>query len=78
MNLEQYTNKNTEIYENLSSNINKNQLALYEIKSLDMSLNAAEDVLRDKILLRYQELNTLNKEYTNIMETYSQIITITL
>lgn len=72
------TNTSTDIYKQLSSNINKNQEALYEIKSLNVSLNSAEDVLRDKIQLRYQELTTLNKEYTSIMETYSQIIKITL
>lgn len=69
---------NADIYKYLISNINKNQEALYEIKSLNLSLNSAEDLLREKIKLRYQELTTLNKEYTCIMDTYTQIIKVTL
>jgi hypothetical protein len=63
-----------EIYKNLSTNNTLNESALYEIKNLNNSLNKAEDILRAKILLRYQELDILNKEYNSIVETYSQII----
>lgn len=64
----------TIIYKNLSTNNNKNQAALYEIKNLNLSLNTSEDLIKEKIRLRYQELDTLNKEYTSIMEIYAQII----
>lgn len=52
----------------------QDQLALDEIKNISKSLNNTEDILREKIQLRYQELDILNKEYTSILETYSQII----
>jgi len=63
-----------DIYKNMSMVSDKNQNVLYEIKEADATLNAAEDILRDKIQLKYQQLDNLNKEFTNIMETYSQII----
>jgi len=62
------------IYKNMSMISDKNQNVLYEIKEADTTLNAAEDILRDKIQLKYQQLDNLNREFTNIMETYSQII----
>ncbi|VBB18371.1 hypothetical protein YASMINEVIRUS_834 [Yasminevirus sp. GU-2018] len=51
-----------------------NQKALDDLKSVHASLNWAEDVLREKIRLRYSELETLNRDFANIMDTYAQII----
>jgi len=52
----------------------KNQTIVDELKNMCVSINNAEDVLREKIRLIYSELNTLNKDYIHIMEMYSQII----
>ena len=51
-----------------------NQKSLDDLKSVHASLNWAEDVLREKIQLRYSELENLNRDFANIMDTYAQII----
>ena len=58
-----------DIYKNMSMVSDKNQNVLYEIKEADATLNAAEDILRDKIQLKYQQLDNLNKEFYEFIKT---------
>lgn len=63
-----------DVYQQLSSvNLSK-QSSLDEIRSINNALNKAEDLLREKITLRYHELDSLKCEYSNIIETYGSII----
>jgi len=61
-------------YQQLSSINESKQRSIDEIKNISRSLDQAEDALREKIILRYQELDTLKREFNNIIETYNNII----
>lgn len=61
-------------YQKLNAINESKQKALDDIKSICVSLNRAEDALHEKIKLRYQELESLNRDYNNIIETYSHIV----
>lgn len=61
-------------YQQLSSINESKQKSINEIKNISKSLDRAEDVLREKIILRYHELDTLNREFNNIIETYGNIV----
>ena len=57
------------------NNINADkQKQLNSIKNICSSLDNAENSLREKKELRYRELESLSKDYSNIVETYSHII----
>jgi hypothetical protein len=51
-----------------------NHKELDELKNMCISLDKAEDDLREKIVLKYQELEKLKHAFNNIIETYSHII----
>jgi hypothetical protein len=61
-------------YQQLSSINESKQKSIDDIKNISKTLDRAEDTLREKIILRYQELDTLKREFNNIIETYSNII----
>lgn len=54
----------------------QNQESLDELICTNASINGAEDVLRTKINLICTELETITKDFSNIMDTYSQIISV--
>jgi len=57
------------------SGINKdNQDQLNEIRTILSTLDKTEDLLRDKIKLRHQELDVINREYAGIIEAYNHIM----
>ena len=53
---------------------NIKQKEVDEITRLNNTLNQSEDILREKIYLKYQELDNLKKQFDNIFETYNQIV----
>ena len=61
-------------YQELNVINESKQKELDEFKNIHNALNKAEDALREKIILRYQELEMLSRDYNNIIETYSHII----
>ena len=65
---------NEQNYKPLSIINNHLQQNLNEIKTSLKSLNNTEDILLEKIKMKYQDLRVLNREYTNIVDTYTQII----
>ena len=66
--------KTMDTYQQLSSINESKQKSIDDIKNISKTLDRAEDTLREKIILRYQELDTLKREFNNIIETYSNII----
>lgn len=75
-NIEMITTNYEDTYKKFSLFNKQNQDALDELKGICISLNTAEDTLRDKIRLIYTELESINKEFSNIMDIYSQIISV--
>lgn len=61
-------------YKRLSTINQDKQQALDEIKNICTALDKAEDALREKISLRKNELMSLKKDYSNMIETYTHII----
>lgn len=62
----------------MSSKIETNQCKLTEIKTLCKNLNDTEFLLREKIHLKRQELEIINSDLTNVIDTYTQIINLSL
>ena len=63
-----------ENFHKLTTINDRKQKSIDEIKSTCASINKAEDVLREKIISRKEELMILQKDFTSIIETYNQII----
>ncbi len=63
-------------YKTISSNIEENQCGLNEIRTLCKNLNGTEDLVREKIQLKKQELETLKCDFINIMDMYARIISL--
>ncbi len=63
-----------EDYSKLNTINQSKQKELDEIKSICQSLDKTEDLIIEKIILRYQELEKLKKEYINMTETYNNIV----
>jgi len=63
---------------NMSSHIEENQCELNEIKTTCKSLNGTENLVREKIRLKRHELETLSRDFSNIMDVYSRIINLSL
>jgi hypothetical protein len=61
-------------YQSLSVINEDKQKNLNAMKSACSSLDNAERALKEKIDFRYRELESLKKEYNNIVETYGHII----
>jgi hypothetical protein len=61
-------------YQKLSTINDDKQKNLNTIKSICTSLDNAERILKEKIEFRHRELDTLKKDYSNIVETYGHII----
>ena len=56
-------------------NINElNQKSINDINLIKSNIDKFEDDIRDKITIRYQELEKLKSDYCKIVETYSHII----
>jgi hypothetical protein len=61
-------------YQQLSLINKEKQKELDDINIMCKSLNNSEDEIHDKIKIVYNSLDKLNREYNNIIETYSHII----
>ena len=61
-------------YQQLSSINKEKQKELDDINVMCKSLNVSENEIREKIKIVYNSLDKLNREYNNIIETYSHII----
>lgn len=56
-------------------NVNmEKQNMINEIKTISKSLDDSERAVREKIELRLRELDSLNREYINVVETYGHIV----
>lgn len=58
----------------MSLKVESNQRKLNEIKTICKNLNDTEILLREKIYLKKQELETIKLDYANIIDAYTQII----
>lgn len=63
-----------ENYQNINSINVEKQKKLNTIKKINASLDTTEKALKEKIEFRYRELESLKKEYNNIVEAYGHII----
>lgn len=50
------------------------QKMIDELRNISVSIDKTEDSLHEKIKHRYEELEELKKEFTNVIETYNHII----
>lgn len=72
-NIRQYDTQNA-IHAKFMSHIKKNQSTVNELKNIFVTLNKEENILREKIHVTNIDLETLKKDFINIMSMYNQIV----